>query len=424
MKRILVSAYAISPHRGSEYGAAWNTILNLAKEHKLWVLYGVSDEHMGDTDSLKNYLSFNEIANVDFIEVRASKLALSINRLNKIGFGWLFYLAYYLWQKRALAMARRIVDEHAIQLVHQLGPIGFREPGFLWKLNKPFVWGPIGGTVKIDDRLLVGKSIKSKLLFKSKNIINWYQLSYSSRIGQAISRADILIAATSADQQNIKKYFGLSSYLLSEQGPMSISKIEDNRYSSIHDCLQIIWCGTLIDRKNLSLLLQALALVKSKKWRLHVVGSGPLSQSLTELANTLQISDQIKWYGFVDRKEALQIMANAHLHVITSITEGNPSVMFEALSYGVPTLTLDHSGMRDVLCEHCSIKISVDKQSVMLNEMVSKINYLLDNPAFLNQLSRSTIKCSRKHSWPNRLKLLNCWYEEAELKWANAKQLV
>ncbi|AKD55341.1 glycosyltransferase family 4 protein [Spirosoma radiotolerans] len=424
MKRILVSAYAISPYRGSEYGAAWNTILNLAKEHKLWVLYGISDEHMGDTDSLKNYLKYNHIANVDFIEVRANKLALSINLLNKIGFGWMFYLAYYLWQKSAFDTAKRIVDEQDIQLVHQLGPIGFREPGFLWKLNKPFVWGPIGGTVKIDDRLLVGRSTKSKFLFNSKNIINWYQLQYSSRVRQAMNRANILIAATSADQQNIKKYYGLPSYLLSEQGPIATLELDDNRYLNTLDCLEIIWCGTLIDRKNLSLLLQALAFVKRRKWKLHVVGAGPLLQSLNDLAIALQINDQIEWHGLVERQEALRIMANAHLHIITSITEGNPSVMFEALSYGVPTLTLDHSGMRDTLCERCSIKISVNKQPLMLKEIVSRINFLLDNPAFLNQLSKSTVECSHKHSWPNRLKLLNHWYEEAETNWLTGKQLV
>lgn len=421
MKRILVSAYAISPYKGSEYGAAWNTILNLAKEHRLWVLYGISDEHMGDTDSLKTYLEYNNIDNVHFVEVRASKVAMSINVLNKIGLGWIFYLAYYLWQKSAFDMARRIIEEQDIQLVHQLGPIGFREPGFLWKLNKPFVWGPIGGTVKIDKRLLAGRTIKSKLLFRSKNVINWYQLLYSSRVRQAMNRADVLIAATSADQKNIKKFYGRPSYLLSEQGPVSTLKVDDSNYLTIHNCLEIIWCGTLIDRKNLSLLLQALALVRKRKWRLHVVGTGPLLQSLVELAGTLQINDQITWYGFVDRKIALQMMANAHLHVITSITEGNPAVMFEALSYGIPTLTLDHSGMRDVLCDHCSIKISVDEQPVMLKEIVSRINYLLDNPDYLKQLSKSAIKCSHNHSWPNRLKLLNHWYEEAENNWSNGQ---
>ena len=35
-----------------------------------------------------------------------------------------------------------------IDLIHQLTSISFREPGFLWRLDKPFVWGPISGNVK------------------------------------------------------------------------------------------------------------------------------------------------------------------------------------------------------------------------------------------------------------------------------------
>ncbi|GAB3719446.1 glycosyltransferase family 4 protein [Spirosoma lituiforme] len=421
MKKILLSAYAISPYKGSEYGAAWNTILNLSKNYKLWVLYGISDEHMGDTYSLKNYLKDNTIPNIEFIEIKATTSALLINKFNKIGLSWLFYLAYYLWQKTAYKVAKRIVFENDIEIIHQLGPIGFREPGFLWKLNKPFVWGPIGGTVKIDNQLLKGKSIKSNLLFRSKNIINWYQLTYSSRVRQAINRANVLIAATSDDQRNINKYYSAFSYLLSEQGPMPVDELSNDRFSTLDDCFEIVWCGTLIERKNLQLLLRALSFVERKKWKLHVVGEGPLASSLKELAVSLKINAQIEWYGFVERKEALRIMANAHLHVICSITEGNPSVMFEALSYGVPTLTLNHSGMRDVLCEDCSIKIPVDKQHIMLETIVSKISYLLDNPTVLHQLSRSTIACSKKHSWSNRLSFLDQLYTEAEINWSTSE---
>ena len=129
-KKILISAYAISPVRGSEYGAAWNTVINLSRQHELWVLYGMSDAHMGDTETLQQYLKDHTLPNVTFIEVKASRLANTINLLNKAGLGWFFYFAYSLWQKEALTAAQELLATVDIDVVHQLGPIGYREPGF------------------------------------------------------------------------------------------------------------------------------------------------------------------------------------------------------------------------------------------------------------------------------------------------------
>jgi hypothetical protein len=175
-KKILISAYAISPVKGSEYGAAWNTVINLAKEHELWVLYGMSDDHMGDTQTLCEYIKANPVPSAIFIEVQPPLIARAINLLNKAGMGWFFYFAYYLWQKEALSTAKTLLEYADIDVVHQLGPIGFREPGFLGKLNKPLVWGPVGGMNIVSPVLFEDKSALTRLKFGAKNIINKIQI--------------------------------------------------------------------------------------------------------------------------------------------------------------------------------------------------------------------------------------------------------
>ena len=95
-KKILISAYAISPFRGSEYGAAWNTVTHLADQHELWVLYGMSDDFMGDTQTLRKYSQENPVLSVTFINVEPGRLIRAITRLDKAGLGWFFYIAYYL----------------------------------------------------------------------------------------------------------------------------------------------------------------------------------------------------------------------------------------------------------------------------------------------------------------------------------------
>ena len=52
---------------------------------------------------------------------------------------WRFYRHYRRWQWEALLLARKLLAATDFDVVHQLNMIGYREPGFLWKLPLPSV---------------------------------------------------------------------------------------------------------------------------------------------------------------------------------------------------------------------------------------------------------------------------------------------
>ncbi|OJW16843.1 glycosyltransferase [Mucilaginibacter sp. 44-25] len=412
-KKLLISAYAISPTRGSEYAAAWNTVMHLAGEHDLWVLYGMSDDHMGDTQTLRQYIENNPLPGARFIEVEAGWVAKTINLLNKAGLGWFFYLAYYIWQKQALKVAQDLIKEVNIDVVHQLGPIGFREPGFLRKLGKPMVWGPIGGMKIIDKQLLAGLPFGTRIKFTLKNYINKYQLKYSMRIRLAFKKADVLIAATRLGQETIKQYFNRESYYLPEQGIAGDVFPAVNKFNNMADKVQLVWSGTLNERKNLKMCLQALAAVPRDNWVLNVLGDGPLRDELKQYTTENKMADKVIFHGHLPRKQAVRLMAAGHLHIMTSIAEDNPAVIFEAMSNGVPTLTPDHCGMGDVICSKCGLKVPVDTYDNMLQQFTSVINILLNNTWILTDMHQTTLLCANEHRWDKRLKKLNHIYDEA-----------
>lgn len=92
---------------------------------------------------------------------------------------WRFYKHYRDWQWKTYLMAKEIIQQHSIDIVHQLNMIGFREPGYLWKIeNKPFVWGPIGGLKQFPDAYLQNTGLKMRLFNKLKNRINIFQVKH------------------------------------------------------------------------------------------------------------------------------------------------------------------------------------------------------------------------------------------------------
>ena len=65
--------------------------------------------------------------------------------------------------------------DHDVDAVHHFNHISFREPGFLYKLDKPFFWGPVSGTVEIPSSFIKELKIKNKILAYVRNVLIIFQ---------------------------------------------------------------------------------------------------------------------------------------------------------------------------------------------------------------------------------------------------------
>ena len=137
MFSILINAYACSPNMGSEPGMAWNWCVNLAKHCELHII--TEGEFRDKIEAVLPTLPQGK--NMHFYYNPVSD---EIRRMCWNQGDWRFYKHYRKWQWKTYLMAKEIIKQHDIDIVHQLNMIGFREPGYLWKIeDKPFVWGPV-----------------------------------------------------------------------------------------------------------------------------------------------------------------------------------------------------------------------------------------------------------------------------------------
>lgn len=415
MKDILVLAYAISPSKGSEYAVAWNYVTAMSRYHRLTVLYGTSGEHMGDTVEMERYIWEHPVPNVTFVAVAPSRTAERLNALNKRGiFVYSFYLAYRQWHKSVYRAARELVRKKHFDLIHYVGPIGYREPGYLWKLDLPYVWGPIGGTRNPSFRLLGAVSTfpgLCKLLFRT--VANVLQLHFGRRIRLALRRTDVLLTATTENRDNIRRVHRIDSIWLPENGVAgAVVPPDANKFTA--DTLHFIWIGRIDNNKALIVLLDALQLVDTDSpVVVHVVGDGPLRPRMERYAGRRGVGHLIRWHGKVSRTEVFELLRRSHLHIISSLSEGNPTTIWEAMSCGVPTMSLDHCGMHDVICDRCGIRIPIRSYAQVVRDMGAQMQRLIRNPHLLKTLSEGVLECIPAFRWENRIELLNELYDKA-----------
>lgn len=396
MLKVLINAYACSPGMGSEPGMAWNWVKNLAKFCELYII--TEGEFWEKIEAAVPTLE--QGGNMHFYYNPVSD---EIRKMCWNQGDWRFYKYYRQWQWKTYLMAKGICEKERIDVLHQLNMIGFREPGYLWKLSKengvPFVWGPIGGLKQFPTAYLKGAGLKMQLFMRLKNFLNIWQLKHEKRVDEALKTARLLMSSIPDSYRALKKYKGLESMVIPETGCFLSDDISTARFDN--EEFHIMWVGKFDFRKQLPLALQAVAFAKNPKLKLDVYGSGSVGQveMAKRMGEELGISQQVIWYGNQKNDVVMEAMRKAQLFFFTSVNEDTSTVVLEAVSNRLPVVCFDACGMSAVIDASVGRKIALSQPSQSAHDFARILNELEGNRALLKQLSENCRQRQMELSW-------------------------
>ena len=403
MIKVLINAYACSPNMGSEPGMAWNWCIHLAKYCELHIITEGEFKEAIDNELPK----LEQGVNMNFYYNPVSE---EIRKMCWNQGDWRFYKHYKEWQYKTYKIATSIVENNNINILHQLNMIGFREPGYLWQIaNKPFVWGPIDAKEKFPEAFLQGAPIKTKVFIKLKNLITILQLKYAKRVKLAVEKATTIVAASSNSQSTLKKYFNVDSILLNETG--CYVKKHEVIDKTDKENLDILWVGKLDFRKQLELAIRSVAKANNKNLILHIVGSGNANQ-YKELAKSLNVDKQCIWHGVITHREVQTIMQKSDIFLFTSVAEGTPHVVLEAISNNLPVICFNTCGQGDSVNNLVGLKIDLTNPKQSISDFAEKLLYAYNNKNKIKELSKNCHKRQQELSWDNKAKQMLAIYEK------------
>lgn len=106
---------------------------------------------------------------------------------------------------------------------------------------------------------------------------------------------------------------------------------------------RIVAVGRLSWEKGFDRLLDCFALTREKHpdWSLRIVGDGPEQEKLEQKIAELGLGDAVVLTGRLSPAGVEEEMKRASLYAMTSLSEGFPFVLLEALSCGLPCVAYD-----------------------------------------------------------------------------------
>jgi len=114
-----------------------------------------------------------------------------------------------------------------------------------------------------------------------------------------------------------------------------------------HEPFRLLYLGRFVRFKNLHNLLRAVANLPHVT--LTLIGEGPISRDLSQLARSLHLRNRLVFLPPVSGEEKANAYRDHDLLIIPSITEISPNAALESRSHGLPVLLTDETGLSEDL---------------------------------------------------------------------------
>ena len=328
--RVLISAYACEPGKGSEPGVGLAVALGATRRHEVWVI-----TRQNNIEPVQELLAGHPFADrIHLVGLDLGERALRLKRrLGTLGLYWY----YDRWQKRAGELAGELDSEVGFDVIHHITFATIWARIGVAPIQKPLVLGPLGGFAVTPPRLWQVLGPKGLLDELTRRAIRpLMSLLGGSR--RAFDAANVLLLQNPTAlgrRRPSDRVRVVPNGLVGAESPIE---------AITNDPPQIVFAGRLIGWKGPVLAVEAMRHLDHPTAVLDIYGSGPDRTRLEKAVTAWGLEDRVRLHGTVPRPRLLEAIARASVLLHPSLHDEAGLVIAEALSAGTPVVCLDLAG--------------------------------------------------------------------------------
>ncbi len=394
--KLLMSAYACEPGKGSEPGVGWRWALETAAlGHEVWVITRANNKDGVE----RGMVLAGKPQNLHFIYFDLPAWA----RWWKRG-GRGVYLYYLLWQWKAYLHVRELHATQKYDAVHHITFGVTRHPSFMGRLGIPFIVGPLGGGERAPVELRKYCALSGKLKDSLRDGVN-VLARLDPWLHQMYTQASLILMKTQQSMDWLPiKYHAKTRRMLEigvDQNNMPLSK--QPALPKRHQALHVLYVGRFIYWKGMDLGLRAIADLRARgiPVRLTMIGRGPARHRWQMLAARLNLADCMTWVPWMKQQDLLQAYQTFDVMLFPSLHDSSGNVVLEAMASGLPVVCLNLGGPAELVNARCGKVVPVTGRTAdqVITALADTLGELARYPGLMLSLRAGALHRVQDFSW-------------------------
>lgn len=173
-----------------------------------------------------------------------------------------------------------------------------------------------------------------------------------------------------------------------------------------------IICGSRVThRKGIRFIIEALNILKNKGAvvKLDIIGEGNERVELEKKVQDLNLTDVVRFIGFVEHDKLPDIYVDANVYVSASLNEGMSNTLLEALAAGLPIIATNTGGTFETVKEGINGYV-IDMESAQ--DIADKVEILFNDYELEKKMSKESRLLAQEMSWNNIAQEYHDLYKE------------
>jgi glycosyltransferase involved in cell wall biosynthesis len=379
--KLLMSAYACAPNRGSDHGIGWNWATETHRlGHKVWVF--ASPAHR---DSIATACHQDRaLAGIHWIFPEVPQWPVTPGIEPK------WERTYNLiWQRKAISLARELHHQVNFDVIHHLTWVGVRAPTFLGSLGPPLIIGPVGGGETSPRSLRDDLGARGRMLEWIRDMSN-ATITLNPMVRRGFHDAAVIFVSTADTQKLFKGSLRDKTVVFS---PLGLTELPPARLRQWSEPPKFLYAGRLLYWKGVHIALRAFAELTRKgiDARFTIVGDGPERFRLEQEAASRNIRDRVEFIPRIPQADLFELYLTHSLLLFPSLHDSGGFVVLEALSRGLPVVCLDLGGPNDIVTANSGLVVRTNGSGQNTEQLVISIamaiSRLLESPERMAELS-------------------------------------
>ncbi len=321
----------------------------------------------------------------------------------------LLYIKIGHWIRQQHKRGRRF------DVAHQMMPLAARYPCPLQGQGIPYIVGPLGGSLPTPSGFT--GEMETAPWYTNLRAIDGFRFRYDPWLRRSYRDASLIL--------------GIGPYMADHFSSISLKNFEVMLEMGIDDLppvrpqregkdLRLLHVGRGVRTKGLRDTVRAMSLLADlPNITLTSAGGGDEIQIARAEAEKLGVADRIEFLGKVSRDHVEELYSVADIFVFPSFREPAGGVLYEAMRWGLPIITVNYGGPGVIVDEATGIKLDLSTPEALTKDIANAIRALHHDPDRRRAMgSAARIKVEREGLWRNKTDRLIRIYEKVRLSGA------